>query len=270
VNLDVIAVALAVIVLTWLLWFVWTVVRGHPHSRGWQAGRIAVALVLALVPVGWGTYWLMNSRTVQLMGDHVSRVDTTRKVVALTFDDGPDDAYTTQLIDDLRQYGAKGTFYVIGTDAAAHLAALRALVAAGEEIGNHSYNHRRLVFVSTTTVRHEVDAADAVIRTAGYTGPITFRPPYAKKLLSYPFEMASAGRTTVMWDLEPDSKSDISRDPKAMTQYVLDGVQPGSIIEMHPWGSGNEATRKALPLIMAALRQKGYGFVTVSELLALR
>ena len=159
---------------------------------------------------------------------------------------------------------------MIGADAAAHPAALRALVAAGEEIGNHSYNHRRLVFVSTTTVRHEVDAADAVIRTAGYTGPITFRPPYAKKLLSYPFEMASAGRTTVMWDLEPDSMSDISSDPQAMTQYVVDGVQPGSIIELHPWGEGNEATRTALPLIMAALRQRGYSFVTVSELLALR
>jgi len=269
-NLDVIAVALAVIVLTWLLWFVWTVVRGHPHNRGWQAARIAVALVLALVLVGWGTYWLMNSRTVQVMGDHVSRVDTTRKVVALTFDDGPDDAYVSQLIYDLRQYDAKGTFYVIGADAAAHPTALRALVAAGEEIGNHSYNHRRLVFVSTTTVRHEVDAADAVIRSSGYTGPITFRPPYAKKLLSYPFEMASAGRTTVMWDLEPDSQSDILNDPGAMTQYVVDGVRPGSIIELHPWGKGHDATRAAAPLIMAALRQRGYGFVTVSQLLALR
>ena len=159
---------------------------------------------------------------------------------------------------------------MIGADAAKYPVALHALVAAGEEIGNHSYDHQRLVFVSTTTVRHEVDAADVAIRTAGYTGPITFRPPYAKKLLSYPFEMVSAGRTTVMWDLEPDSMSDIRDDPRAMTQYVVDGVQPGSIIELHPWGKGNEATREALPLIMAALRERGYGFVSVSELLALR
>ncbi len=269
-NLDVIGVVLAVIVLTGLIWFVWTVIRGHTRSRAWRTARVVVACIVALVLVGWGTYWLMNSRTVQVMGDHVSRVDTTHKVVALTFDDGPDKAYASGLIDDLRQYDAKGTFYVIGADAAANPAALRALVAAGEEIGNHSYNHRRLVFVSTTTVRHEVDATDAVIREAGYTGPITFRPPYAKKLLSYPFEMASAGRTTVMWDLEPDSKSGISSDPQAMTQYVISGVQPGSIIELHPWGKGNEATRKALPLIMAALRHRGYSFVTISELLALR
>jgi peptidoglycan/xylan/chitin deacetylase (PgdA/CDA1 family) len=270
VNLDVVGVALAVVVLTWLLWLLWTVIRGHRRSRAWRVVRILVAFVVAVVLVGWGSYWLMNSRTVQVMGDHVSRVDTTRKVVALTFDDGPDDAHVGQIVGDLQQYGVKGTFYVIGAEAAAHPTALRELVAAGEEIGNHSYNHRRLVFVSTTTVRHEVDATDAVIRSAGYTGPITFRPPYAKKLLSYPFEMASAGRMTVMWDLEPDSKSDISSDPQAMTRYVVDGVRPGSIIELHPWAAGNGATRKALPLIIAALRQSGYGLVTVSELLALR
>ncbi len=269
-NLDIIGVAVAVVVLTWLLWFVWTVARGHVQSRGWQAARIAVALGLALVLVAWGTYRLMNSRTLQVMGDHVSRVDTTRKVVALTFDDGPDEVYASLIVNDLRRFDVKGTFYVIGADAAAHPAALRTLVAAGEEIGNHSYEHRRLVFVSTTTVREEVGAADAVIRAAAYTGPITFRPPYAKKLLSYPFEMATAGRTTVMWDLEPDSRTGISGDPQAMTQYVLDGVQPGSIIELHPWGAGNEATRKALPLIIAALKRDGYQFVTVSELLALR
>jgi peptidoglycan-N-acetylglucosamine deacetylase len=270
VNLDVIGVVLAVIVVTWLLWFVWTVARGHAHGRGWQAVRIIVAFVLAFVLVAWGTYWLMNSRTVQVMGDHVSRVDTTRKVVALTFDDGPDDAYVSELVSDLRQYDAKGTFYVIGADAAAHPAALRALVVAGEEVGNHSYDHQRLVFVSTTKVRHEVDAADAVIRSAGYTGLITFRPPYAKKLLSYPFEMVSAGRTTVMWDLEPDSQSAIRTDARAMTQYVVDNVRPGSIIELHPWGKGNAATRQALPMIEERLRQDGYSFVTVSELLALR
>ena len=103
---------------------------------------------------------------------------------------------------------------MVGSAAAAHPAALRALVAAGEEIGNHSYDHRRLVFVSTTTVRHEVDAADAVIRTAGYTRPRSpSARPTPRSSCRYPFEMVSAGRTTVMWDLEPDSKVDIRGRP---------------------------------------------------------
>ena len=268
-NLDTIAIVLCVALLTAFLAFWWSVIRGHTDSRWWLVLRLVVSLVVALVLVLWGAYWLMDSRTVQVMGQHVSRVDTTGKVVALTFDDGPNDVYVGELLTDLGQYGAHGTFYVIGVEAKAHPSALKSLVVAGEEIGNHSYDHRRLVFVSTSTVRDEIDATDTVIRAAGYTGPVTVRPPYAKKLFSYPFEMASGGRTTVMWDLEPDSLA-IHADAAAMTQYVVDNVQPGSIIELHPWAAGNAATRRALPMIMAALRDDGYSFLTVSQLLALR
>jgi peptidoglycan-N-acetylglucosamine deacetylase len=269
-NLDIIGIVAAVLVLAWLLWFLWNVVRGHTRRRRGNLLRFVVTLAVAVVLVGWGAYWLMNSRTVMVMGDHVSRVDTTRKVVALTFDDGPDEAYGAELIGDLQQAQVQGTFYVIGAVAAAHPAALRALVASGAEIGNHSYTHRRLVFVSTTTVRQEIDRTNGVIRAAGYTGPITVRPPYAKKLLSYPFEMASSGRATVMWDLEPDSVSTIRDDARAMTDYVAQNVQPGSIIEFHPWAPGNTATRKAIPLVIAELQRQGYQLVTVSRLLSLR
>jgi peptidoglycan-N-acetylglucosamine deacetylase len=270
VNLDVLAAALLVALLAWLLWFVWTVVRGHVRSRRWQAARIGGATVAALVIVGVASYWLMNSRTVQLLGDHVSRVETTRKVVALTFDDGPSDLYVSEIVADLKRFGAHGTFYVVGAEAATERAAMLSLVAAGEEIGNHTYDHRRLVFVSTTAAGDEIRSADAVIRAAGYTGPITVRPPYGKKLLSLPYVLWRSDRTTVMWDLEPDSLETTHDDAAAIAQYVADNVRPGSIVLLHPWAAGNAATRQALPMIMAALRARGYRFVTVSELLALR
>lgn len=269
-NLDIIGFVLAVLVVAWLLWFLWNVVRGLTRRRLWNALRFIVSLVIAITLVSWGAYWLMNSRTVMVMGEHVSRVDTTEKVVALTFDDGPDAAYVTQILGELRQAQVRGTFYVIGKDAAAHPAALQALIAAGEEIGNHSWDHERLVFVSTTTVRQEIDRTNGVIRATGYTGPIMIRPPYAKKLLSYPFEMASSGRMTVMWDLEPDSNDALADNAPAMMEYVARNVRPGSIIEFHPWGAGREATRKAIPLVVEELQRQGYRFVTVSQLLALR
>jgi peptidoglycan-N-acetylglucosamine deacetylase len=269
-NLDVIAAVLLVVVLAWFIWFWWGVFRGYPHSGRWQAGRIAVAVVVALVAVGAASYWLMNSRTVQVLGDHVAHVDTTRKVVALTFDDGPSDLFASELVADLQRYDAHGTFYVIGAAAADQPEALRSLIASGQEIGNHTYDHRRLVFVSTALASDEVTSADAVIRAAGYTRPITVRPPYGKKLLSLPWELWGGDRMTVMWDLEPDSLEGISGDPTAMTQYVMDNVRPGSIILLHPWATGNAATRRALPEILAGLRDRGYRVVTVSELLALR
>ena len=269
-NLDLIAALLLAAVLTLVFWVLWGFVRPHSRGRVWQVARVAGALVAAVVVVGAGSYWLMDSTTVQLLGAHVDRVDTTRKVVALTFDDGPSSEYVNQILAGLGRYGVRATFFVIGADAKADPDALRSLVVARQEIGNHSYDHRRLVFVSTKTVADEVEAADQVIRAAGYTGPIAFRPPYGKKLLSAPYYLWRHGRTTVMWDVAPDSIAGIADDSRALTRYVLDNVQPGSIIELHPWSSGGSATRDALPGIIAGLRTRGYELVTVSQLLALR
>jgi peptidoglycan/xylan/chitin deacetylase (PgdA/CDA1 family) len=144
---------------------------------------------------------------------------------------------------------------------------LRRLVSAGHEIGNHTYTHPRLVGVSVERVAAEVERADAVIRAAGCEGSILFRPPYCKKLLSAPYYLWRHGRTTVTWDLEPDSMGSIAGDPRAMTRYVTANVRPGSIILLHPWSKQGDASRRALPLILKALAAQGYRFVTVSELL---
>jgi peptidoglycan-N-acetylglucosamine deacetylase len=269
-NLDVLAAAVLVAVLTLVFWVLWGFVGPRARGRVWQLARVAGALVAAVVVVGAGSYWLMDSRSIQLLGDHVAHVDTTRKVVALTFDDGPSSQYVSQILADLGRYGVRATFFVIGAQAKADPDALRGLVVARQEIGNHSYDHRRLVFVSTKTVAYEVEAADQVIRAAGYAGPITFRPPYGKKLLSEPYYLWRHNRMTVMWDVAPDSVAGIAGDPRALTRYVMDNVRPGSIIELHPWSSGGSATRDALPGIIAGLRASGYELVTVSELLALR
>jgi len=269
-DLDALAALVLVVLLTGAFAWLWGLARGHARGAGRRAARVAAALIVALAVVAAGSYWLMDSPRVQLLGDHVARVDTTRKVVALTFDDGPSSMFVNQILAELKRYGARATFFVVGADAAADPTALRDLVAQRQEIGNHSYDHRRLVFVSTKTVAKEVEAADRVIRAAGYTGPIAFRPPYGKKLLSAPYYLWRHGRITVMWDLAPDSVSGTASDPRAMTQYVVDNVRPGSIIELHPWGNSGSATRDALPSIIGALRARGYNLVTVSQLLALR
>ncbi|MBB5917251.1 peptidoglycan/xylan/chitin deacetylase (PgdA/CDA1 family) [Nocardia transvalensis] len=115
----------------------------------------------------------------------------------------------------------------------------------------------------TPTVRDEVERTDAEIRATGYRGPITFRPPYGKKLFALPKYLSDHDRTTVMWDVEPDSSGDA--DTERIVRDTLDAVRPGSIVLLH--AMHRPASRAAIPGIANGLRERGYRFVTVSRLI---
>lgn len=230
--------------------------------------RLVIGGVLALVAVivlGCGLYALANSRTYQVAGRIVPHVDTTDKLVALTLDDGPT-AHTPEVLRLLAEAGIPATFYLTGSELADHPEYGKSIAQAGHEIGNHSYNHNRMVFVTPGTVREEIERTDAEIAKTGYQGPITFRPPFGKKLVALPWYLSEHDRTTVMWDVEPDSgKSPTTSEIVAET---VAGVRPGSIILLHTMYESGAASRAALPLIASELRARGYTFVTVSQLLA--
>lgn len=229
--------------------------------RRWIIGvALGLVTVLALLV---GGYQLMNSRSFQLAGRLVNRVDTTEKVVALTLDDGPSER-APQVLDILAAAGVPVTFYLNGRDLAARPELGVAIVAAGHEIGNHTYSHRRMVLVSRDTVAAEVERTDVEIRKTGYRGPITFRPPYGKKLWALPRYLSDHDRTTVTWDVEPETAGASADDIVAAT---VERVRPGSIILLHTMYGSGAASRAAIPRIVAELRADGYRFVTVSELL---
>ncbi|KWX23117.1 polysaccharide deacetylase [Mycolicibacterium wolinskyi] len=230
--------------------------------RRWLWG---VALVLVvIIAVTAGGYWVSNARTFQLAGRLVDRVDTTDKVVALTLDDGPTDL-TPEVLEILADAHVPATFYLTGRELEAAPAQGKAIAAAGHEIGNHSYSHRRMVLMSPDTVADEVERTDAAIRATGYQGPITFRPPYGKKLWALPHYLSERDRISVTWDVEPDSAT--GADADAIVAETLDKVRPGSIILLHVMYGSREASRAAIPRIVDELRSDGYRFVTVSELL---
>ncbi|WP_280460917.1 polysaccharide deacetylase family protein [Nocardia carnea] len=224
----------------------------------WAAlGLVTVLVVLA------GGYFLMNSRTYQLAGRMVDRVKTDEKVVALTLDDGPSE-HAGEVLDLLAGADIPATFYLNGRDLAARPELGRAIADAGHEIGNHTYNHRRMVLVSSGTVADEVERTDTEIRNTGYQGDITFRPPYGKKLWTLPKYLSDHNRTTVTWDVEPEAGNS-SAD--AIVAATLDRVRPGSIILLHTMFGSGAASRAAIGPIVEKLRADGYRFVTVSELI---
>ncbi|NKY56516.1 polysaccharide deacetylase family protein [Nocardia flavorosea] len=224
----------------------------------WAALGLAAVLV-----VPGGGYFLMNSRTYQLAGRLVDRVEAEDKVVALTLDDGPSE-HAGEVLDLLAAADIPATFYLNGRDLAARPELGRAIAEAGHEIGNHTYNHRRMVLVSSATVADEVQRTDTEIRKTGYQGNITFRPPYGKKLWTLPKYLSGHDRTTVTWDVEPEAGNS-SAD--AIVAATVDQVRPGSIILLHTMFGSGAASRAAIGPIAEKLRADGYRFVTVSELI---
>ncbi|MDR6982236.1 peptidoglycan/xylan/chitin deacetylase (PgdA/CDA1 family) [Rheinheimera pacifica] len=229
--------------------------------------KILITAVVLLATL-YGIWQLSSARSYQLFGELVHRVDTNDKVIALTFDDGPSKRYTDQVLAILSAEQVTATFFVTGKETKQNLPQARQLLAAGHQLGNHSYNHPRMLLMSPTAVASEIEQTDAAIRSAGYKGDILFRPPYGKKLLVLPWYLAKHNRTTIMWDLEPETDPKLANNAQSMVAYVINNAKPGSIVLLHVMYQSRQASREALPQIIQGLKQKGYRFVTVDELLA--
>lgn len=231
--------------------------------------KIGILLLLVIVTLS-GTFMLSKSRTFQLFGEIVPRVETGRKVVALTFDDGPLDESVDEILEELRKENVKATFFVCGAEIEKHPAAAAKLVQAGHELGNHSYSHVRMWFKSPSFYAQEFEKTDALIRAAGHKGSIHVRAPYCKKLVGLPRYFAKTNRIHVTFDVEPESDPEIDASFTRIFSHVVENVRPGSIVLLHPWYRNRQNSRAAVPLIVKTLRSAGYEFVTVDELLKLR
>lgn len=229
---------------------------------------LAAAFLLVALCGAAALWHLSNSRTFQFFGRIVPRVETSRRLVALTFDDGPAREQTAEVLRLLRERNVRATFFVTGGELERDVEAGRDIVAAGHELGNHSYSHERMMLVTPAFVRREVERTDELIRAAGHAGEIHFRPPYGKKLFALPFYLSRRGRKTITWDVEPDSVLPAGADAAAVTRHVLGRARPGSIILLHVMYPSRAETLKAVPSIIEGLEREGYRLVTVSELMA--
>jgi peptidoglycan/xylan/chitin deacetylase (PgdA/CDA1 family) len=235
----------------------------RPATRLMLVAMVPVVALLFLA----GMRELARSRTFQLFGKLVAETRPRERIVALTLDDGPSDGFVDSLIDVLRTHGAHATFFLTGRELAESPEAGVKLVAAGHELGNHSWSHARLIFKTTTRLRAEIERTDSLLRAAGQREPIWVRPPYGYKLAGLPRYLERKGRTTVMWSIEPDSYADVAATPSGIVRHVLDRVHPGSIIVLHPWYSSRRTSRAAIGPLVDSLHARGYRVETVGALL---
>jgi peptidoglycan/xylan/chitin deacetylase (PgdA/CDA1 family) len=235
--------------------------------------RVAVlttGLLILLFGALAASFRLAGSRTFQLFGGLIAQVPTRDSVIALTFDDGPAPGVADTILAVLRARGVRATFFVTGRSLASAPAVAARFIEAGQELGNHSYSHRHMLFMSPQLIREEVERTDSLIRAAGQTGPIYFRPPYGDKLVGLPWFLSRTGRTTVMWSIEPDSYADVAASPQRIVAYVLRKARPGAIILLHPWYPSRVTSREAIGPMIDSLQARGYRVVSARALLSAR
>ncbi|MER2111664.1 MAG: polysaccharide deacetylase family protein [Solibacillus isronensis] len=225
-------------------------------------GGIAVILIAVLFA---GLFQVTKLRTFQLFGGLTYQAETEEKIIALTFDDGPT-KNVDQLLPLLDKYNAKSTFFLIGNEIEKHPEEAKKIVEAGHQIGNHTYSHKRMVLKSPYFIEEEIEKTDELIRSIGYEGEIDFRPPYGKKFVGLPYYLNKTNRETIMWSLDQETYY-TSADEKI--NYVMENIQPGSIILLHPMYDQTGGTLQVVETILKELTKEGYRFVTVDELQSL-
>lgn len=184
--------------------------------------------------------------------------ETTAKVVALTFDDGPNPDTTRKILDTLEKYQAKATFFMLGSRVSFYPEIVQEMKAAGHELGNHTWNHSDLTKASAEKIALEINNTSNIIEKASDSKPTVFRPPYGavnKKVRS------QTSLPVVLWDV--DTLDWKYRDANHLLKSVKQYVKDGSIILMHDI---HASTAEGLDAVLAYLQGEGYSFVTVSEI----
>lgn len=198
-------------------------------------------------------------------GVSYSRVRTNQPYIALTFDDGPHPQNTPRLLDILRRYNVKATFYVVGTNAARYPNLIRRIVAEGHEIGNHTWSHPKLTGLSDAAVREQLNKTRNAIVAACGIAPKTLRPPYGSlSQRQRQWIRSEYGYPTILWSVDPlDWKRPGS---SVVTSRIVQGTTRGGIVLAHDIHAG---TIDAMPTTINKLLAKGFRFLTVSQLLNL-
>jgi peptidoglycan-N-acetylglucosamine deacetylase len=233
--------------------------------------RIALVVILLAIVLAALWYFVENPSN-QMFGRTVTRVPIHQKIVALTYDDGPNPPYTNEIVDYLHSQHVVATFFVVGRAVAAHPDVVREEVKEGDALGNHTWDHAHLVLESRRHIAQEITQCEAAIYQATGQQPRLFRPPFGARDYSVINVARRMGYQIIMWSV-PLPRDWQSPPPAVIRDRVLRYVRDGAIIVLHDGNRGmpgnRAATVAATKLIVQALKAQGYTFVTVPQLLAL-
>lgn len=214
----------------------------------------------------------MEKETVQtivpyddVLNEPLRLIDPDKPMVAITFDDGPLPRYTGAILDVLQEEQACATFFILGSRANLAPELLQRMILEGSEIGNHTYSHKQLTTLSRSAIKEEITRSQAALQAITGKAPKLLRPPYGSHNDVVDACMSENDLLYAGWSV--DTQDWKLRDAQQITSRVLKEVRDGDIILMHDM---YPSTVEALKAILSQLKEEGYQFVTVSELLQYR
>ncbi len=238
-----------------------------------RKSKIIISLnVLLLAVLAAAAFCVFFDEAVIARKNTIYRVNSTDKLVALTFDDGPSPVWTPQILDELNKAGIKATFFMLGDHAEKYPAVAQRVAKEGHEIGNHTYDHHVLIYYKPEELKDEINHAERVIKNVTGVTPKYFRPPKAWLTQKEKVIIDQMGYKVILWSL--NSKDWVRFDDKYIIRYILHNIRPGDILLFHDSGGtftseggDRSETVRAIGRLVEKLRERGYRFVTISELL---
>ena len=219
---------------------------------------IAFAVLAAAVGVtdSAGVYFCKSTRKIPVYG-----VETDKKVIALTFDAAWGADKTQGILDVMEQYGAKGTFFLVGFWIDKYEKETKAIAEAGFDIGNHSRNHLNMPKLSENEIKNEIEYVNDRVFDLTGKKPKYFRAPfgdYSNKLMTSLEELNMVG---VQWSIDSLDWKGLSA--KQIYERVVPKAKSGDIVLFH---NNSDHVLDALPMVLTALRAQGFEFVTIADL----
>jgi peptidoglycan/xylan/chitin deacetylase (PgdA/CDA1 family)/GT2 family glycosyltransferase len=216
-------------------------------------------------------YHGMNPRS-GLYGKVWSNGNRDKPRIALTFDDGPNEPYTSQVLGILERFGIKATFFIIGQNARRYPEICQRIVTTGNVIGNHSYHHyKSLCLRRSKAVAREVEQTHQAIYECTGFKPKLFRPPHGFRTPWLMRTVSRLGYRVVTWDnMTGDWKA--NKSAEEIERNIIQGAKPGGVIVLHDGRDSipnydRSQMLQALPFVIETLKKRGFYFVTIPELL---
>lgn len=209
----------------------------------------------------------------QLYGKNFSGVREGQKIIALTYDDGPNDPWTMKLLDVLAKHQVQATFFMLGKYVRQHPEIARAVHDAGHAVGNHSFSHPNLIFCSPAKVRQELEDASAAIADATGQRPYLFRPPFGGRRPGTFKIVEEMKMLPVMWRVTCFDWN--AKSTEEIMGHVRRQTAGGEVILLHDGGHlrmGEDRSRTvaATDQLLKEYKDRGFLFVTVTEMLQMR